>query len=91
MLGQRSDGTLVVRETPRGLAAERGGVQVGDEILLIEGRDVRNLRASGVHRALAGEVGDPVKLTLIRDDRVVRLTLMRTPARDLKASAPRAE
>lgn len=91
VLGQRADGTLVVRETPHGLAAERGGVQVGDEVLLIEGRDVRGLRAGGVHQALSGEVGDPVKLTLIRGDRVVRLTLVRTPAPNVKAAAPRSE
>ncbi|HET9930537.1 MAG TPA: PDZ domain-containing protein [Polyangiaceae bacterium] len=91
VLGQHSDGTLVVRDTPRGLAAERGGVLVGDEILLIEGRDVRGLRAEAVHQALAGEVGDPVKLTLIRGERVVRLTLTRTPARSGKAAPSRVE
>lgn len=89
VLGQRGDGTLVVREVPAGLAAQRGGVQVGDEVLLIEGRDVRGLRAEAVHQALLGEVGDPVKLTLVRGDDVVRLTLVRTPARRSELGPPR--
>jgi hypothetical protein len=41
---------------------------------------VRELDERGVHQALAGNVGDPVKLTLLRDGHVVRVTLRRTPA-----------
>lgn len=82
VLVQRGDGTLVVREVPSGLAAQRGGIRPGDEVLLIEGRDVRGLRAEAVHQALLGEVGDPVKLTLLRGDEVVRVTVVRTPARE---------
>ena len=80
LLTQRNDGTLVVRETPPGLAAARAGLRAGDELLLIEGRDVRALNAEAVHRALSGEVGEPVKLTLVRDERIVRVTLLRSPA-----------
>jgi hypothetical protein len=32
-----------------------------------------------VHQALSGEVGDPVKLTLLREGRMIRVTLRRTP------------
>jgi C-terminal processing protease CtpA/Prc len=78
VLTQRNDGMLVVRDAPTGLAAERGGVRAGDEVLLIEGRDVRALSAEAVHRALSGEVGEPVKLTLVRDERIVRVTLLRS-------------
>lgn len=80
VLAQRNNGTLIVRQVPKGLAAERAGVQPGDEVLLIDGRDVRALSSDGVHRALSGEVGEPVKLTLVRDDRVVRVTLARSAA-----------
>jgi carboxyl-terminal processing protease len=80
LLSQRDDHTLVVRETPQGLAAAKAGVEVGDEVLLIEGRDVRGMSPAEVHRALSGEVGEPVKLTLVRADRVVRVTLRRSPA-----------
>ena len=64
---------------PENLAADKGGLAAGDEILLIDGRDVRELDERGVHRSLSGEVGDPVKLTLLRDGRVIRVTLRRTP------------
>jgi carboxyl-terminal processing protease len=80
VLGQRSDGRLFVREAPRNLAAAREGVRAGDEILLINGRDVRSMSTKEVHHALEGDVGDSVKLTLVRGDTVVRATLRLTPA-----------
>jgi C-terminal processing protease CtpA/Prc len=48
--------------------------------LLIDGRDVRELDERAVHEALGGKVGDPVKLTLLREGRVIRVTLQRTAA-----------
>jgi C-terminal processing protease CtpA/Prc len=79
LLAQTPDKQLVLREVPENLAAARAGLRPGDELLLIDGRDVRELTERGVHQALAGNVGDPVKLTLLRDGRVVRVTLRRTP------------
>lgn len=80
LLAQRDDGTLVVREVPEGLAAAKAGVQRADELLLIDGRDVRELSPAEVHRALSGEVGQTVRLTLIRGERVLRVTVTRSPA-----------
>jgi carboxyl-terminal processing protease len=80
LLAQRNDHTLVVREAPEGLAAAKAGVEAGDELLLIDGRDVRGMSPAEVHRALSGEVGQTVKLTLVRADRVLRVTLTRSPA-----------
>ena len=79
LIAQTPDQKLVLRDVPPNLAAGRAGLQAGDEILLIDGRDVRELDERGVHQALSGDVGDPVKLTLLRDDRVIRVTLHRTP------------
>jgi C-terminal processing protease CtpA/Prc len=79
VLAQSSDQRLVLHEVPPDLAAGRAGLAAGDEILLIDGRDVRELDERGVHRSLSGTVGDPVKLTLLRDGRVIRVTLRRTP------------
>ena len=79
LIAQTPDQHLVLRDVPPSLAAGRAGLQSGDEILLIDGRDVRELDARGVHQALSGEVGDPVKLTLLREGRVLRVTLRRTP------------
>lgn len=79
LIAQTPDRQLVLREVPPTLAAGRAGLQAGDQLLLIDGRDVRELDERGVHLALAGNVGDPVKLTLLREGRVVRVTLRRTP------------
>jgi C-terminal processing protease CtpA/Prc len=78
LLGQGSDQRLVLREVPPDLAAGKAGLQSGDELILIDGRDVRELDERGVHQALSGNVGDPVKLTLLREGRVIRVTLRRT-------------
>ncbi|HVW30075.1 MAG TPA: PDZ domain-containing protein [Polyangiaceae bacterium] len=80
LLGQRPDGRLFVRETPPGLAAARHGVEAGDEILLIDGKDVRQMGERELYRSLSGDVGTTVKLTLVRGDAVIRVTLARTPA-----------
>ena len=80
LIAQTPDRQLVLRDVPPKLAAGQAGLRPGDEILLIDGRDVRELDERGVHQALAGNVGDPVKLTLLRDGQVVRVTLRRTPA-----------
>jgi C-terminal processing protease CtpA/Prc len=80
LLGQSGEQRLVVREVPPSLAAGQAGLKAGDELLLIDGRDVRELDERGVHRALAGDVGEPVKLTLLREGRVIRVTLRRTAA-----------
>jgi C-terminal processing protease CtpA/Prc len=92
VVGQAHDGRLYIRETPAGLAAEKAGLQPDDEILLIDGRDVRALTARQVHQALSGDVGEPVKLTVIRGEEVIRVTLRRTPARKHRVNeAPEAE
>ena len=90
LLAQDAERRLVVREVPPGLAAARGGVREGDEVLLVEGRDVRGMTPEQVHRALGGEVDEAVKLTLVRDQRVLRVTLRRTPARRRATAGGRA-
>jgi C-terminal processing protease CtpA/Prc len=79
VIGQTPDRQLVLREVPPALAAGKAGLKPGDQLLLIDGRDVRELDQRGVHRALSGDVDEPVKLTLLREGRVIRVTLKRTP------------
>jgi C-terminal processing protease CtpA/Prc len=79
VLAQTPDQRLVLREVPPDLAAGRAGLLPGDEVLLIDGRDVRELDERGVHRSLGGTVGAEVKLTLLREGRILRVTLRRTP------------
>ena len=87
VLGQATDGTLYVRDVPPDLAAAKAGVKPGDQILTIDGKDVRMLSAEQIHKALSGAVGQKVKLTLLRGEQVVRVTLSRTPAERLHHTA----
>jgi C-terminal processing protease CtpA/Prc len=80
VLTERADGRLFVHDTPPGLAAERHGLVPGDEILLIDGRDVRTMSEHELYGALTGDVGATLKLTVVRGDDVFRVTLARTPA-----------
>jgi len=91
MLGRQPDGRLFVRQVPPELAASQAGLRAGDEILLIDGQDVRALDERQVHQALSGEVGQPVKLTLQRGNGVLRVTLKRTPVpRPRRPESPRS-
>ncbi|MGC4063603.1 MAG: PDZ domain-containing protein [Polyangiaceae bacterium] len=89
-LGRASDGRVVLREVPEGLASERAGLRPGDEILLVEGRDVRELSERQLHRALSGDEGSPLRLTVLRGEAVIRVTLHRTkPPKSSRAQQER--
>ncbi len=81
VLAQREDGRLFVREVPHGLGAEKAGLAPGDEILLVDGVDVRMLDEKHVYETLSGEVGSKVRLTIVRGEEVLHVTVERTPAR----------
>jgi C-terminal processing protease CtpA/Prc len=89
VLAQRPDGELVVRDVPQDLAAGKSGLMPGDQILLIEGIDVRGLSSERVHEILSGDVGEPVRLTIVRREEVLRVTLKRTPAKKRQAQSAR--
>jgi C-terminal processing protease CtpA/Prc len=57
-------GKVTVREAPEGKGAAKAGLVPGDELIAIEGHEVRNLSAEQVHAALEGPVGSKVKLTV---------------------------
>ena len=82
MVKQHTDGRLIVREVPQGMEASKAGIEVGDEILSINGRDVHAMDKQEVHDALVGPVGTTVQLTVVRGDEVLRLTVRRGPLRD---------
>lgn len=80
LLTQSTEGELTVRDIPEGLAADQAGLQPGDRILLVEGIDVRRLDEKALHRALGGEVGSSVHLTVQRGDQILRIALRRSRA-----------
>ena len=85
-------GRLFVRDVPPKLAASKAGLKPGDEILLIDGLDVRPMSPRQIHAALAGDVDQAVKLTLVRGEtQILRVTLKRTEARRLIKSRRASE
>jgi len=89
VIAQEPDtGRLFLRDVPPGLAAARAGLEPGDEVLLIDGVDVRAMDAKQIHALLTGDVDTQVKLTIVRRDQILRVTLKRTEAQKLKL--PRA-
>jgi carboxyl-terminal processing protease len=66
LLGQRTDGRLFVRGAPPGQGAERAGLEVEDEILAIDGRPVKEMSQEDVRRAVRGDVGSTLTLTIER-------------------------
>jgi C-terminal processing protease CtpA/Prc len=63
----RTTGRVTVRSVPPG-TGQRAGLEPGDEIVAIDGKDVHALGSEDeVRRALRGDVGTKVKLTVVRD------------------------
>lgn len=78
-LGQRTDHRLFVRSLPPGQGADRAGLQEGDEILLIDGKDVRAMSSEDVRRAVRGDVGSSMVLTILRGTDKREIKVVRTP------------
>lgn len=88
VLSRDALGHVRVREVPERLAAARAGLAPDDRILLVDGRDVRSMTDADLHQALSGEAGSSVALTVERGDRVLRVTLARTPPPSPSARRP---
>lgn len=79
ILGRESEtGVVHVRDVPEGNAGDKAGLQVGDEIVFIDGKDVRGLDVAGLRRLLRGDPGTHVQLTVLRGEQVVRLDVERS-------------
>ena len=61
-----ADGRLFVRGAPPGMGAARAGVEVGDEVVAIDGKPAGRMTPAEVHEALSGRVGTKVRVTLVR-------------------------
>lgn len=88
ILGQQGDGRLFIRDAPADLGAAKAGLKPGDEILFIDGVQASSLTPEQVSQLLNGPVGEPVQLTVIRDNEVLRVTVTRTEARRYSRTAP---
>lgn len=74
----RADGVLITQVAPDG-PAEEGGLQAGDWIIAIDGRDTRGTAESDVDAWIRGEEGTTVDLTVLRGEETFEVTLTRRP------------
>jgi C-terminal processing protease CtpA/Prc len=85
-------GRVLVEEAPEGLAASTAGIERGDELIVVDGVQVTELTPDELRHKLRGEVGSEVKVTLARGDRILRLSLKRTPlGKPAPTAAPTVE
>ncbi|MBL8742213.1 MAG: PDZ domain-containing protein [Myxococcales bacterium] len=68
---------LYVREVASS-APSAAGLMVGDEIVMIDGVFVRGLSKNDLRLAMRGQVGSPVRVTVVRGAQVEHLTIKRT-------------
>jgi len=87
-LGKRTDGRLFVRSIPPGQGAANAGLEVDDEIVLIDGKAVRTMSEDDVRRSVRGDVGSTMVLTIERRGQTREIKLQRSP---LLAEQPKKE
>jgi carboxyl-terminal processing protease len=78
-LGQRPDHRLFVRSLPPNQGADRAGLAVDDEILEIDGKNVRTMSQDDVRRAVRGDVGSTLIVTILRGGEKRDVKVVRTP------------
>ncbi len=60
------NGRVMVVMPNEGYAADRAGLEIGDEIITIDGTDVRNRGISEVSKLLKGQANSEIELTIVR-------------------------
>jgi C-terminal processing protease CtpA/Prc len=70
-------GELFVKEVPEPIP---NGLQVNDEVLMVDGKHVAALSDAELKQSLRGPEGTSVTLTVIREAEVKRITIQRTRA-----------
>jgi len=74
----RKEGVLIDQVAPGGPAAE-GGIQAGDWIIAIDGKDTRGAASEDVDTWIRGGEGTQVTLTILRGEETFDITLTRRP------------
>jgi len=79
LLGKRTDGRLFVRGVPPGQGADRAGLEIDDEILAIDGHPVKDMTQEDVRKAVRGNVGSTLTLTVQRGGQKRDVKVERSP------------
>jgi carboxyl-terminal processing protease len=70
-------GAITVVKPMKNSPAEKAGVKAGDIIYAVDGKEVSNMEISQVQALVKGEQGSEVKLTLLRKEKKVEVTVTR--------------
>jgi C-terminal processing protease CtpA/Prc len=84
------NGAIYVRDVPHGLAADKAGLVLDDQILMIDGVYAADLSPTELRQKLRGDVGSTVELTIVHDRVVRRVKVVRTALVDRPKAAPSA-
>lgn len=78
-LGQQSDHHVYLRAVPPGEGADKAGLLVDDEVVALDGKPVATMTPDDIRRAVRGDVGTTLTVTILRggDKRDIKVT--RTP------------
>lgn len=77
-LGKRADGRMFVRSTPPGQGAAEAGLMIDDEIVAIDGKDVKAMSEEDVRRAVRGDLGSSLVVTIVREGQKREVTVKRS-------------
>lgn len=66
VVGRQADKRYFIRSVPRGMAGAKAGLEVDDELVAIDGKDVKGMSTEDIVGALRGDVGSTVILTISR-------------------------
>ncbi|AKU94215.1 hypothetical protein AKJ09_00879 [Labilithrix luteola] len=73
------EGRLYVVDVPSNMTGARAGLEPGDEIVAIDGREVHDMTREDVINSLRGDVGSTVTLRIRRDDLTREVKVERGP------------
>ena len=79
LLGKRTDGRLFVRGVPAGEGADRAGLEIDDEILAINGRATGEMSEEDIRKAVRGDVGSFLLVTVERGGQRRSVRVERSP------------
>lgn len=92
VFGRETDGgALYVRDVARGTGAEDAGLLPGDQVVMIDGRYVRDLDEKEIRQMLRGEVGTTVSLTVLRGEEVRHARITRGVRHARERASPREQ
>ena len=72
------DGAVVIAEVYKGLSADASGIKAGDIITHVDDQEIDGLSIDEVIAKVRGETGTSVKITVVRDGKMLSFNVQRT-------------